>query len=128
MAHDASNNSPAKETLSALVGIVLLLLMIVAIGFFAWLRPAGEHQPTAVEKIALESTDESTDESAVQASTSAVAEAKEALDQTPSDTQAPTEAVATTKTPAVQDAPAQTTNEAPVAESVEQQQEAEISQ
>lgn len=124
MAHDASNNSPAKETLSALVGIVLLLLMIAAIGIFAWLRPAGEHQPTAVEKIALESTDES----AVQASTSAVAEAKEALDQTPSDTQAPTEAVATTKTPAVQDAPAQTTNEAPVAESVEQQQEAEISQ
>lgn len=124
MAHDASNNNPTKETLTALVGIVLLLLMIAAIGIFAWLRPAGEHQPTAVEKIALESTDES----AVQASTSAVSEAKEALDQTPSDTQAPTEAVATTKTPAVQDAPAQTTNEAPVAESVEQQQEAEISQ
>lgn len=124
MAHDASQNKPTKETLFALVGTAMFLAIVLGIGISAFLRPAGEHQPVVIEQTALESTDESI----TQASASAVAEAKEALDQTPSDTQAPTEAVATTKTPAVQDAPAQTTNEAPVAESVEQQQEAEISQ
>lgn len=54
MAHDASNNNPAKEALTALVGITLLLVMIAAIAISAWLRPAGEHQPQtpAIEQVA----------------------------------------------------------------------------
>lgn len=45
MAHDASNNNPLKETLTAAAGIGLLLVIIAGIAISAWLRPAGEHQP-----------------------------------------------------------------------------------
>ena len=45
MAHDASQNNPVKESVTALAGIVLLLVIIGGIAVSAWLRPAGEHQP-----------------------------------------------------------------------------------
>ena len=45
--HDASNNNPVKELLSSLVGIALLLVVIAGIAIFAWLRPAGNHEPAA---------------------------------------------------------------------------------
>ncbi|UNU73945.1 hypothetical protein LU293_03335 [Moraxella nasovis] len=59
MAHDASENSPVKELLTSLIGITLFLAMVVGIGVFAFLRPAGEHHSeplqtaeTAVETVA----------------------------------------------------------------------------
>ncbi|MPW74158.1 hypothetical protein CPI40_03220 [Moraxella catarrhalis] len=59
MAHDASNNNPLKESLTALIGTVLLLVMIAGIAISAWLRPAGEHpaqaEPTDAEVAALQS-------------------------------------------------------------------------
>ncbi|ANB92047.1 hypothetical protein MOVS_08750 [Moraxella ovis] len=135
MAHDASNNNPTKETLTALVGTVLLLVMIAAIGIFAWLRPAGEHQPKAptAEEAAAEATvapaeetapaaEASTDTAeapATQASDAAVAEAQDKLDQTPKNAQAPTQATATAETPAAASAPSDTTNAAPAPESAE---------
>ena len=48
MAHDASQNNPAKETIHALIGIVLLLVIIGGIAVFGWLRPAGNHEPATV--------------------------------------------------------------------------------
>lgn len=48
MAHDASQNNPAKETVHALIGIVLLLVIIGGIAVFGWLRPAGNHEPATV--------------------------------------------------------------------------------
>lgn len=45
MAHDASNNNPAKETVHALIGIIVLLTIILGIAISAWLRPAGNHEP-----------------------------------------------------------------------------------
>lgn len=50
MAHDASQNNPLKESVTALVGIVLLLVMIAGIAISAWLRPPGEHQPAEAPK------------------------------------------------------------------------------
>lgn len=47
-AHDASQNKPAKEVFHALIGIVLLLVIIAGIAIFAWLRPAGNHEPATV--------------------------------------------------------------------------------
>lgn len=43
MAHDASNNNPVKESMHALIGAVMLLVIIGGIAVFAWLRPAGNH-------------------------------------------------------------------------------------
>lgn len=43
MAHDAYDNNPKKELLTALLGILLLLAIIAGIGVSAWLRPAGDH-------------------------------------------------------------------------------------
>lgn len=54
MAHDASQNSPIKESLTALVGIALLLVMIVAIAVSAWLRPAGDHPAVAEQASSAE--------------------------------------------------------------------------
>lgn len=48
MAHDASQNNPVKEVVHALIGIVLLLTIIAGIAVFAWLRPAGNHEPATV--------------------------------------------------------------------------------
>lgn len=48
MAHDASQNNPVKEVVHALIGIVLLLVIIAGIAVFAWLRPAGNHEPATV--------------------------------------------------------------------------------
>lgn len=48
MAHDASENNPKKEIVTALVGIVLLLVLIAGIAVSAWLRPAGNHEPVTV--------------------------------------------------------------------------------
>lgn len=123
MAHDASNNNPTKETLTALVGTVLLLVMIAAIGIFAWLRPAGEHQPKAptAEEVAAA---EATEAPATQASDAAVAEAQDKLDQTPENAQAPTQATATDETPAAASAPSDTTNAAPAPESAEDKEAA----
>ncbi|OOR87393.1 hypothetical protein B0181_10385 [Moraxella caviae] len=56
MAHDASNNNPTKETLHALVGIVLFLAMVLLIAITAFLRPAGEHP--AAEPVAAEASAE----------------------------------------------------------------------
>ncbi|ADG60493.1 hypothetical protein C0134_07820 [Moraxella catarrhalis] len=59
MAHDASNNNPLKESLTALIGTVLLLVMIAGIAISAWLRPAGEHpaqaEPAEAEVATLQS-------------------------------------------------------------------------
>lgn len=53
MAHDAYDNNPKKETLTALIGILLLLAIIGGIAVSAWLRPAGEHMAlTAQESVA----------------------------------------------------------------------------
>ncbi|MFL1732664.1 hypothetical protein [Moraxella oculi] len=120
MAHDASNNNPTKELLASLVGIALLLTMIAGIAISAWLRPAGEHHSSTV---ALPDTQEAAVAS-MQVSDAALAEAQEKLDKTPDDTQAPTQATATEDTPAAQNAPADTTNPAPVAETVEEQSQA----
>ena len=58
MAHDASNNNPAKETVHALIGIVVLLTIISSIAISAWFRPAGNHElattPATVHGKALE--------------------------------------------------------------------------
>lgn len=135
MAHDASNNNPTKETLTALVGTVLLLVMIAAIGIFAWLRPAGEHQPKAptAEEVAAAEAEaaaetapaaEATEAPATQASDAAVAEAQDKLDQTPENAQAPTQATATDETPAAASAPSGTTNAAPAPESAEDKEAA----
>ncbi|WP_297288141.1 hypothetical protein [Moraxella sp.] len=149
MAHDASNNNPTKETLTALVGTVLLLVMIAAIGIFAWLRPAGEHQPKAptAEEVAAAEAEaaaetapateatvapaeetapaaEATEAPATQASDAAVAEAQDKLDQTPENAQAPTQATATAETPAAASAPSDTTNAAPAPESAEDKEAA----
>lgn len=43
--HDAVENNPTKETLTAVVGLVPLVVIIVGIAVFAWLRPAGQHAP-----------------------------------------------------------------------------------
>lgn len=47
--HDASENNPVKEIMTALVGIVLLLTIIAGIAVFGWLRPAGHHVDTSAE-------------------------------------------------------------------------------
>lgn len=47
--HDATENNPVKEILTALVGIVLLLVIIGGIAVFGWLRPAGHHYPAGVD-------------------------------------------------------------------------------
>ncbi|STY90383.1 hypothetical protein [Moraxella bovis] len=47
-AHDASENNPTKEIIHALIGVVLLLVIIGGIAVFAWLRPAGNHEPATV--------------------------------------------------------------------------------
>lgn len=44
--HDAVENNPVKEIMTALVGIVLLLTIIAGIAVSGWLRPAGQHAPT----------------------------------------------------------------------------------
>lgn len=44
--HDAVENNPKKEVLTALVGITLLLAIIAGIAVSAWLRPAGDHHPS----------------------------------------------------------------------------------
>ncbi|WII95053.1 hypothetical protein LU276_08600 [Moraxella haemolytica] len=122
MAHDASNNNPIKESVTALVGIVLLLVMIVAIGISAFLRPAGEHQPatpTEQEQTVESSTAEA---QPTQASDTAVAEAQDKLEQTAEDAQAPTQATATEDKPAAQTAPADTTNTAPMPKVAEDKQ------
>lgn len=124
MAHDASNNNPTKETLSALVGIVLLLVMIAGIAIFAWLRPAGEHQPTASVAESAPTT-EAMPAADTQASGVAVAEAQEKLEQTGENTQAPTQAIATEDKPAAETAPTETTNPAPVSETAEQKAQAQ---
>lgn len=127
MAHDASNNNPTKETLAALVGIALLLVMIAGIAVSAWLRPAGEHQPTAPVEAAAEVAPAAEEAPAanMQASDAAVAEAQQKLEQTGDNTQAPTQATATEDKPAAESAPAETTNAAPVAETAEQKAEAQ---
>ena len=48
MAHDASNNNPLKESMHALLGTVILLVMIGGIAVSAWLRPAGDHTVATV--------------------------------------------------------------------------------
>lgn len=52
MAHDASQNNPLKESLMAVSGLVLLLVIIGGIAVSAWLRPAGEHQPAQAAEVA----------------------------------------------------------------------------
>ena len=47
-AHDASDNNPTKEIIHALIGVVLFLILIGGIAVFAWLRPAGNHEPATV--------------------------------------------------------------------------------
>lgn len=47
-AHDAFENNPTKEIIHALIGVVLLLVLIGGIAVFAWLRPAGNHEPKTV--------------------------------------------------------------------------------
>ncbi|MDO5651820.1 MAG: hypothetical protein Q4G13_06775 [Moraxella sp.] len=48
MAHDASENKPVKEILTALVGIVLFLVLVLGIAISAWLRPGADHTPVTV--------------------------------------------------------------------------------
>ena len=48
MAHDASNNNPLRESMHALLGTVMLLVMIGGIAVSAWLRPAGDHTVATV--------------------------------------------------------------------------------
>lgn len=55
MAHDAYDNNPKKELLTALMGILLLLAIIAGIGVSAWLRPAGDH--TFVTAQSVDGTD-----------------------------------------------------------------------
>lgn len=71
MAHDASQNNPLKESVMAVAGLVLLLVIIGGIAVSAWLRPAGEHQPT--ETVVAEQAEESAEAAPVE-------EAKEATD------------------------------------------------
>lgn len=103
MAHDASNNNPAKESVLALAGIVLLLVIIGGIAVSGWLRPAGEHQPATDETAvaAAEQTDVAQPASEQPAQQAAQAEqpAEATADSQTAETQA-TEAQATEAKPA----------------------------
>lgn len=71
MAHHAVENNPVKESLTALVGIALLLTIIGGIAVSGWLRPAGEHQPkttqTDTATVASQTVDEAVAQTAVKA-------------------------------------------------------------
>ncbi len=62
MAHDASDNNPVKESLTAVAGLVLLLVIIAGIGISAFLRPAGDHHPAgeAVQAAPAADTEQAT--------------------------------------------------------------------
>lgn len=49
MSHHDVENNPVKEVLTAVLGLVPLLVIIAGIAVFGWLRPAGQHQPAESE-------------------------------------------------------------------------------
>lgn len=52
--HEVLDTNPKKEILTALIGIVLLLVVIGGIAVFAWLRPAGDRPAVAANAPAAE--------------------------------------------------------------------------
>lgn len=45
MSHHDVENNPVKEILTAVIGLVPLIVIIAGIAVFAWIRPAGQHAP-----------------------------------------------------------------------------------
>lgn len=85
-AHDASENNPIKEIVHALIGIVLLLVIIGGIAVFAWLRPAGNHEPATVSATpAGRALDEFTQKEAKSTATQNTETVAEATAEAPSD-------------------------------------------
>lgn len=118
MAHDASQNNPAKETIHALIGIVLLLVIISGIAVFGWLRPAGNHEPATVSATPAGRTlDELIQKEANDnAQATATAEASAETAEAPEGAEAPVEDTATAEAQA--DAPAEQAQEQPAESAV----------
>lgn len=73
--HHVVDNNPVKESLTALIGITLLLTIIGGIAVFGVLRPAGDHQPkgtqTDTTTVASQTVDEAVAQTAVKAAANA---------------------------------------------------------